>query len=71
MICQKCKSDRIAQFSAKCSDMFSSQYKGKDYDGYVNLPTKLNDCGDYLEMDLCLQCGQVQGKFPMKNKYYK
>lgn len=69
--CQKCESDRVVFFSAKCSDLFFSRYKGKEHNGYVNLPDHLQDYGDYVDIDLCLECGQVQGKFPMKTKEYK
>jgi hypothetical protein len=37
---------------------------GKDNDGYV--PDDLGiGGGDYVEFDMCLTCGQVQGKFPL------
>jgi len=60
MACDKCKSDRILSIMGKCSDMFSADYKGVDYEGYV--PTDLGIGGsDYIEMDICLECGKVQG----------
>ena len=66
----KCGSSRIASVTAKCSDMCGvtmlntmksqSDYVPKDMgfygDGY----------GDYVEFDYCLDCGQMQGQFPLK-----
>ena len=60
MNCINCNSDRILSISGKCSGMFDAEFKGVGYDGYV--PDDLgigND--DYIEMDICLACGMVQG----------
>ena len=63
--CDKCGSDRVIQYSAKCSDLCCSQYKGKEYDGYVpKVDTDIDEYGDYLQPSICLECGKVQGKFP-------
>lgn len=44
--------------------MFNLQIGDKEHDGYV-----LGDFGigggDYMEMELCLDCGQMQGDFPL------
>ena len=67
MPCQKCKSARIADVSAKCSDMFCASIGSKHYDGYVPKDMGFRDqSGDYLELKYCLDCGQIQGKFPLK-----
>jgi hypothetical protein len=35
------------------------------HDGYV--PSKMGiGGGDYMEFSYCLDCGQIQGKFPVK-----
>lgn len=66
MNCQRCNSDKILNFSAKCSDQFSCTYKGEGYRGLVPQGIGINDqYGDFVEGDLCLNCGQVQGKFPL------
>ncbi len=61
--CQRCDSKRILQASAKCSDCFGAILNGVDHDGYV--PDDLGiGGGDYMEVNVCLDCGQLQGKFP-------
>lgn len=63
--CDKCKSERVIDFSAKCSDLCYTEYKGKEYYGYVpHIDNDIDDCGDYLQPAICLECGKVQGKFP-------
>jgi len=61
----KCGSERIAYVSAKCSDMCNVSIGAKE----------LNDCvprdmgighGDYVEFSYCLDCGQIQGEFPLE-----
>lgn len=64
MSCQECGSDRIASISAKCSDLFSVSIGIAEHDGYV--PRDMNiGGGDYMEIDLCLDCGHVQGNWPL------
>lgn len=66
MSCQKCKSERIIHVNAKCSDLCVVQIGDKEKDGYV--PTDVvfgkGGFGDYVEFNLCLDCGQMQGKWP-------
>lgn len=63
--CDKCGSDRVIGFSAKCKDLCVSTYKGEEYDGYVpKIPGFADEYGDYLQPDICLDCGKVQGDFP-------
>lgn len=60
----KCGSTRILSVSGKTSDMCFVQYQGAKRDDYV--PDGLNiGSGDYLEFSLCLECGKVQGDFPI------
>lgn len=67
MNCSKCKSDRILAVSGKCSDLASFVYKDKSGYGYVpsNLPVCQDHDEDYINFDLCLNCGTIQGKFPV------
>lgn len=61
-VCQKCGSDRIRQYQSEdCnSGMHNFCYKG----AYLQtIDTGL----DYEKFDLCMECGQIQGKWP-KNK---
>ena len=64
MNCKNCKSERIAGIGAKCSDRFNASIGDKSHDGYV-----LDDMGvgggDYIDIDFCMDCGQIQGKFPL------
>lgn len=64
MKCQKCLSERVAYICAKCSDNGSCKIDGQENNGYV-----LGDMGigggDYVEFSWCLECGQIQGKFPL------
>ncbi len=60
----KCGSDRIISISAKCSDCFGMTIYGRDYDGYVPKDIGVGG-GDYIELDYCMECGQIQGKFPL------
>jgi len=56
----KCGSDRILHLQAKCSDMFSMSYNSLDYSGYVPFTFPFGGDEDYVEMDICLDCGQIQ-----------
>jgi hypothetical protein len=67
MSCDKCSSVRILGINAKCSDLFGMTYKNEHGTGYV--PTNLifgkDGFGDYVEIDFCLDCGKIQGQFPI------
>jgi len=60
MECENCNSDRILQISAKCNDMCSLVFKSVEYNGYVPNESKIGG-GDYIELDICLECGIAQG----------
>jgi hypothetical protein len=66
MSCQRCKKDRVCSISAKCSDGFSGYIGGKRCDGYVPSDMGISRSEDYVELKYCLDCGQIQGKFPLK-----
>lgn len=64
MNCDKCNSERIFGVSAKVSDRGLYEYDEKEQDGYA--PDVDNVCGgDYITIDVCLECGKVQGEFPV------
>ena len=64
MTCDKCESKRILMLSAKCSDLFHAYIGDKEINGYV--PNNLNiGGGDYVEFNSCLDCGKIQGEFPV------
>ena len=60
MNCSKCNSERVLMISAKCSDMCSMEYKGQEHNGYVPKDSPFGG-GDYIEIDICLDCGMAQG----------
>jgi hypothetical protein len=64
MKCQRCSSERILSFCAKTSDLCNAEYDGKTHSGLTPEVECLGGGGDYLSMDVCLSCGQVQGDFP-------
>ena len=68
MSCQRCRSERILKVSGKCSDMCCTKfYTGEEKNGYV--PSDLNiGGGDYIEVRICMECGQVQGEFPVGDR---
>ena len=66
MTCQRCDSDRIMFVGGKCSDLCEYHYNGKEK--YGGAPSDVGiGGGDYIEIEYCLQCGQIQGKFPVKD----
>ena len=60
--CDGCKSDRIITFTGKCrcSDMFTAEYNNVEYMDYVPRDLGIGG-GDYIKINLCLECGKVQG----------
>lgn len=64
MSCDKCGSERILGVMGKCSDMSVAQFNGKEHEGYMPRDVGLGG-GDYIEFDVCLDCGKVQGSFPL------
>lgn len=53
---------KTLRVSAKCSDMFTAQYDGKDYDGYVPewFPhPNTSHYGDYVILEINPETGQI------------
>ena len=64
MNCDKCNSDRIVNIDSKCSDCCFLSYKEYENDGYV--PDEIGiGGGDYVAFSFCLDCGKIQGDFPV------
>lgn len=66
--CQKCNSERVITVCSHASDLHVVIAPHLDYehDGY--LPDIPNiGVGDDVEMDVCLECGQVQGEWPVSD----
>jgi hypothetical protein len=64
MACQKCKSERIAKVIAKCDDRCTFTINRKEQQDYVPNDAGIGG-GDYVEFSYCLDCGQIQNKFPI------
>jgi len=67
MICDNCKSNLVADVLAKCSDMCHFELNDTILDGYVPNNVHIGG-GDYVEFEYCLDCGKIQGNFPVKDK---
>lgn len=67
LTCQTCVSDRIVSLDLKHSDSCNVTIyylNDKKINGYV--PTIPNVCrGDYTKFTMCLECGQIQGEWPI------
>lgn len=64
MACQRCNSQRVLHFGSKCSDLYNASMNGVDYEGYSLYGVNLTG-GDYVTGAVCLDCGQLQGKWPV------
>jgi hypothetical protein len=62
--CQRCSSSRLAHVLAHCSDMCSVDLAGRHLNDYVPRDLGIGG-GDDVQLDYCLDCGQIQGKFPL------
>jgi len=61
----KCESERIVHVSAKCSDRCDVSIGTKELSDYVPRDMGIGH-GDYVEFSYCLDCGQIQGEFPLE-----
>ena len=66
MKCQKCQSERIASLDCKHDDRFSLYCEADDVDIQADYAPRIEDLcgGDNTRFRVCLDCGQMQGKFP-------
>jgi len=65
MKCQRCDIGNVVSIFAHHSDCFNIIHRdtNKEINGYA--PKIEGICGgDDTHIDLCLNCGQIQGKFP-------
>lgn len=63
-ICQRCDGSRVARVLARCSDMCGIDLGDKRRHGYVPRDLGIGG-GDDLYFAYCLDCGQIQGRFPL------
>lgn len=64
MACQRCKSERIMSINAKCSDLCFASIGEHEQSDYPPEDVGIGG-GDYVEFSYCLNCGQIQGDFPV------
>lgn len=64
MICQRCNSSRIANVLAHCSDSCYISVAGKSQSDYPPKDMGFSG-GNSVSFEYCLDCGQMQGKFPI------
>lgn len=68
--CQRCKSERVLVGGGKVSDMCGFRVGDKHIDEVV--PIGLNvERGDYIEFQICLDCGQTQGEWPAEKHEFE
>lgn len=60
----KCGSDRIASVSGKTSDSCSVRLGDMSAEGYPPFDMGIGG-GDYIRFKYCLNCGTIQGSFPL------
>lgn len=67
--CDRCGEERILGLSGKTADRCFVDYKGREGDGYVPKIPNIGEhgYGDYIEMGICMECGKVQGNFPVSD----
>lgn len=63
--CQRCAGRRLARVLAHCSDMCSIDLAGRRTYGYVLRDLGIGG-GDDVRFAYCLDCGQIQGRFPLR-----
>lgn len=64
MSCDKCNSERVIIAQGHCNDCFCLFQGEKQYFGYVPEDIGIG-CGDDVYFKYCLNCGKIQGEFPL------
>jgi hypothetical protein len=66
MECKQCGGERVANVGGKCSDLFGLSLGEIDkHSIYVPGDWGIGG-GDYIDFNYCLDCGQIQGTFPLE-----
>lgn len=67
--CQTCQSTKLAEIKGKCSDLFRMDMESEniEYEGYIPYDLGIGG-GDYIDIAYCLDCGQIQGSFPISQE---
>ena len=64
MNCQRCNSERILKIDGKTADCCCQQFGGSEVCDYVTSGMGIGS-GDYLRFSVCIECGQIQGEWPI------
>jgi hypothetical protein len=64
MSCSNCGSELLLNISAKCSDACFAKFGELEHEGYVPRIKGLGG-GDYINLQVCVACGQVQNLEPL------
>jgi hypothetical protein len=64
MSCDSCDSERVADINAKCGDLVTGGLVTKSFNGEVPEGFGIGG-GDYVNFCFCLDCGKIQGDFPL------
>lgn len=65
--CSNCESSRIADVRSKARDLSIFGYNNLEVDGYLPYGVGIGG-GDYCELSYCLDCGMIQGDFPISDE---
>lgn len=61
-----CNCERLMSVSGKTSDMCFIRFpSGRTHEGYPPCDVGIGG-GDYIEFELCMDCGKIQGEFPVE-----
>ena len=74
MACQRCKSELLAHIDACCENLcFTDVYsEGIEIDGFAPcIPWVTGRTETAIEFEVCLKCGQLQGRFPIARQYMR
>lgn len=64
MLCQRCGSQNVLMINSKSSDLNHLELGDVNHEGYMPYLDNIGG-GDYVNPTICLNCGQVQGNFPI------
>jgi hypothetical protein len=67
MKCQRCQSERVIGVFAGCQDRCVLEIQGRNFGpDYIPRGSLPFGSGDEVDFKVCLECGQMQGKFPIE-----
>lgn len=65
--CQRCNSERIVYVNARAKSLHTYRFHNYEHEGYALDDLGIGGVGgDETEFEFCLDCGQIQGLWPLK-----